>query len=50
MDASSLTQAITNITSVMSTVVSTIADNVVLMTFFCAGLVGTAIGLVHKLK
>ena len=50
MDTSALTQAITNITTIMGNVVTMVADNPVLMTFFCAGLVGTAIGLVHSLK
>lgn len=50
MNAETLTTAIGNITDIMGEVVTTIAGNPVLMTFFCAGLVGTAIGLVKSLK
>lgn len=45
-----MTGAINNIMTVVSNVITTIAGNPVLMTFFCAGLVGVAIGLVKRLK
>ena len=50
MTAETMTTAVGNIMSVVSTVVTTISGNAVLMTFFCAGLVGVAIGLVHRLR
>lgn len=45
-----MTSAINNIMTVVSNVITTVAENPVLMTFFCAGLVGVAIGLVKRLK
>ena len=50
MTAEGMTTAITNIMNVVGTVVNTISQNPVLMTFFSAGLVGVAIGLVSRLK
>lgn len=44
-----MTQAITDVMSVVSTVMTTIESNAVLMAFMCAGLVGVAVGIVRKL-
>lgn len=48
--AVSMTEAVTSIMSVVSTVMTTIAGNAVLMTFFCASIVGVAIGIVKRLR
>lgn len=48
--AVTMTDAVTNIMGVVSTVMTTIAGNAVLMTFFCAGIVGIGIGIVKKLR
>lgn len=44
-----MTQAITDVMSVVSTVMTTIEGNSVLMAFMCAGLVGVGVGIVRKL-
>lgn len=46
----SMTEAVTSIMGVVSTVMTTITGNSVLMTFFCASIVGVAIGIVKKLR
>lgn len=46
----SMTEAVTSIMGVVSTVMTTITGNAVLMTFFCASIVGVAIGIVKKLR
>lgn len=46
----SMTEAVTSIMGVVSTVMTTITENAVLMTFFCASIVGVAIGIVKKLR
>ena len=48
--AVSMTEAVTSIMGVVSTVMTTITGNAVLMTFFCASIVGVAIGIVKKLR
>lgn len=48
--ANTMTTAVTSLMSVVSTVMSTIAGNETLMVFFCAGVVGIAIGVVKKLR
>ena len=48
--AVSMTEAVTSIMSVVSTVMTTITGNAVLMTFFCASIVGVAIGIVKRLR
>lgn len=48
--AVTMTDAVTNIMGVVSTVMTTISGNAVLMTFFCAGIVGIGIGIVKKLR
>lgn len=45
-----MTGAITSLMSVATTVLTTITGNEILMTFFCAGLAFTAIGIVKRLK
>ena len=48
--AVSMTEAVTSIMGVVSTVMTTIRGNAVLMTFFCASIVGVAIGIVKRLR
>lgn len=48
--AVTMTSAVTGIMGVVSTVMTTITENATLMTFFCAGIVGIAIGIVKKLR
>lgn len=45
-----MTTAVTSLMSVVSTVMTTITGNETLMVFFCAGVVGIAIGVVKKLR
>lgn len=45
-----MTTAVTSLMDVVSTVLTTITGNSTLMVFFCAGVVGIAIGVVRKLK
>lgn len=46
----SMTTAVSSFMEVVSTVMSTITGNSTLMVFFCAGIVGIAIGVVKKLR
>ena len=48
--AVSMTEAVTSIMGVVSTVMITITGNAVLMTFFCASIVGVSIGIVKRLR
>ena len=48
--AVSMTEAVASIMGVVSTVMTTITGNAVLMTFFCASIVGVAIGIVKRLR
>lgn len=45
-----MTTAVTSLMDVVSTVLTTITGNATLMVYFCAGVVGIAIGVVRKLK
>lgn len=45
-----MTTAVTSLMDVVSKVMTTITGNETLMVFFCAGVVGIAIGVVRKLK
>lgn len=45
-----MTTAVSSLMDVVSTVIGTITGNPVLMVFFCAGIVGIAIGIVKRLK
>lgn len=48
--SNTMTTAVTSLMNVVSTVLTTITGNATLMVFFCAGVVGIAIGVVRKLK
>lgn len=48
--ANTMTTAVTSLMSVVSSVMTTITGNETLMVFFCAGVVGIAIGVVKKLR
>ena len=48
--ANSMTTAVGSLMEVVSTVMTTITGNSILLTFFCAGIVGIAIGVVKKLR
>lgn len=48
--SNSMTTAVGSLMDVVSTVITTITGNPTLMIFFCAGVVGIAIGVVRKLK
>lgn len=45
-----MTEAITSLMGVATSVLETVTGNSTLMTFFCAGLVFTAIAVVKRLK
>lgn len=45
-----MSTAVTSLMNVVSTVMGTITGNETLMVFFCAGVVGIAIGVVKKLR
>ena len=51
-EASTVTMstAVSSFMEVVSTVMTTISGNATLMVFFCAGIVGIAIGVVKKLR
>lgn len=44
-----MTQAISDVMSVVSTMMTTIEGNKVLMAFFVSGLIGIAVGIVRRL-
>lgn len=46
----SMTEAVTSIMGVVSTVMTTISANAILMTFFCSSIVGVGIGICRKLR
>lgn len=46
----SMTTAVASFMDVVSTVMTTITGNATLMAFFCAGIVGIAIGVVKQLR
>lgn len=50
LEGGTMTTAVTDIMSVVSTVMTTITGNAILLTFFCAGIVGVAIGIVKRLR
>lgn len=45
-----MTTAVGSLMEVVSTVMTTINGNAILLTFFCASIVGVAIGIVKKLR
>ena len=48
--AVSMSQAVSDIFTIASSALSVVTGNAVLMTFFCAGLVGIACGVISHLK
>lgn len=48
--AGTITDAVTSIMGVVSTVITTVTNNQILLVFFASGVVGIAIGIVHRLK
>lgn len=50
LEGATMTSAVADIMSVVSTVMTTITGNAILLTFFCASIVGVAIGIVKKLR
>lgn len=45
-----ITDAVSSIMGVVSTVITTVTNNPILLVFFASGVVGIAIGIVHRLK
>ena len=45
-----ITDAVTSIMGVVSTVITTVTNNPILLVFFASGVVGIAIGIVRGLK
>lgn len=45
-----ITEAVSSIMGVVSTVITTVTNNQILLVFFASGVVGIAIGIVHRLK
>lgn len=50
MEGGSITTAVTSIMGVVSTVITTVTENPILLVFFASGVVGIAIGIVRGLK
>lgn len=48
--AGTITDAVTSIMGVVSTVITTVTNNPILLVFFASGVVGIAIGIVRGLK
>lgn len=48
--AVSMSQAVSDIFTIASSALGVVTGNAVLMTFFCAGLVGIACGVISNLK
>lgn len=48
--AGTITDAVTSIMGVVSTVITTVTNNSILLVFFASGVVGIAIGIVRGLK
>ena len=49
-EAGTITDAVTSIMGVVSTVITTVTNNPILLVFFASGVVGIAIGIVRGLK
>lgn len=45
-----MTEALGNIFDIVPQCISVVTGNPILMTFFCAGVIGIAIGVIRKLK
>lgn len=50
VEGGSITDAVTSIMGVVSTVITTVTNNPILFVFFTSGVVGIAIGIVRGLK
>lgn len=50
VEGGSITDAVTSIMGVVSTVITTVTNNPILLVFFASGVVGIAIGIVRGLK
>lgn len=50
LEAGTITEAVTSIMGVVSTVITTVTNNPILLVFFASGVVGIAIGIVRGLK
>ena len=50
VEGGGITEAVTSIMGVVSTVITTVTSNPILLVFFASGVVGIAIGIVHRLK
>ena len=48
--AGTITDAVTSVMGVVSTVITTVTNNPILLVFFASGVVGIAIGIVRGLK
>ena len=50
LEGGTITEAVTSIMGVVSTVITTVTNNPILLVFFSSGVVGIAIGIVRGLK
>lgn len=50
VEGGSITEAVSSIMGVVSTVITTVTNNPILLVFFASGVVGIAIGIVRGLK
>lgn len=50
VEAGTITEAVSSIMGVVSTVITTVTNNPILLVFFASGVVGIAIGIVRGLK
>jgi hypothetical protein len=48
--STSMTSALQNIFDLVPSCISVITGNAVMMTFFCAGVIGLAVGVIKQLK
>lgn len=50
VEGGTITEAVSSIMGVVSTVITTVTNNPILLVFFASGVVGIAIGIVRGLK
>lgn len=50
VEGGTITEAVSSIMGVVNTVITTVTNNPILLVFFASGVVGIAIGIVHRLK
>lgn len=50
VEGGTITEAVSSIMGVVSTVITTVTNNSILLVFFASGVVGIAIGIVRGLK